>query len=586
MKANQISNFKLFRKIWGNLNKKRKKEIFIAFLLMISAGLGEMFSLAAVIPFLSVLTDPQRILEIDFVNKFLNILNISGTHQIIISVTSLFIISVLISSFIRLLNIYYGYSLAAKIGSDLGYEAYRRTLYQPYKIHIYRNSSSVITSIISNTERTVDVLNFSLQLATSLVVTLGLLATLIIIDWKVASTAGIVFTFSYVLLSKTIKKRLNLNSRIVGEARKKQQLALQEGLGAIRDVILDHSQNFYLNVFRKADIPLWNRQAQSQFLATFPRYSFEALGLVLISILALILFINNGGSKIIPTLGVLALGAQRLLPAMQTIYTGWARIKFQSSMVEDLLDMIEQKIDEKIISQKTFPIKIEDKIRIKDLYFRHEGNQEEILRGINFEIKRGERVGIIGSTGCGKSTLVDILMGLLEPSSGIIEIDGRDLNDLSTPSKLINWKKSIAHVPQNIYLADTSITKNIAFGIPKNKIDFNLVKKVAEDAQLTNFINDTKYGFETRVGERGIQLSGGQKQRIGIARALYKKTKILVLDEATSALDIKTEASVMKSIENLDNEITMIIITHRLSTVEKCDKVVKIEKGKISITYN
>ena len=517
----------------------------------------------------------------------MRIFDITQINKLIVFTTIFFIIAVFISAVIRLLNIYFSYYLAAKIGSDLGFEAYRKTLYQPYKIHIYRNSSSVITSIISNTERTVDVLNFFLQLGTSLVVSLSILITLLVIDWQVALTAGVVFNCSYILLSQTIKKKLSINSQIVGDARKKQQLALQEGLGAIRDVLLDNSQNFYLKIFKTADLPLWNKQAESQFLATFPRFGFEALGLILIALLALILFIQKGsGLSLIPTLGVLALGAQRLLPAMQSIYTGWARIKFQSSMVADLLKMIEQEIDEEMASKKISSINFQKKIEVKNLCFRYKENEKDIFKDISFEINKGERIGIIGPTGSGKSTLIDILMGLLEPSEGEILIDGKKLNNPKDPLTLLSWKEGLSHVPQNIYLADTTITKNIAFSLPIDEINFNLVKKAAKESQLDNFINDTTYGYETIVGERGVQLSGGQRQRIGIARALYKRSKILILDEATSALDLKTEASVMRSIEKLDEDITIIIITHRLSTVANCDKIINLGAKGFSIQEN
>ena len=287
---------------------------------------------------------------------------------------------------------------------------------------------------------------------TSTLVAIGILVSLIILDWQVATSAGLIFFTQYLILSIALKKRLNLNSELISSTKKNQLKVLQEGLGAIRDVLLDNSQHVYVSIFKKYDIPLWRKQAQSQFFAVFPRFAFEALGLIFIALVALLLKIQKvESSYLIPLLGAFALGAQRLLPAMQNIYTAWARIRYQSTMVSDLLSLVEQPYKKINLQTINNPLQFKERIIIKDLKFKYQGqNSKLILENVNLEIKKGDRLGIVGTTGSGKSTLVDIIMGLLPPSSGFIEIDGKKLNKKYS---YLSWQASISHVPKVFSLA-------------------------------------------------------------------------------------------------------------------------------------
>ena len=305
------------------------------------------------------------------------------------------------------------------------------------------------------------------------------------------------------------------------------------------------------------------------------------MGLVIIALWGGFL-VNSGGSgeKLIPLLGALALGAQRLLPALQQIYNGWSTLNANSTAISDVLEMLDQPLPAEISIYEPLPLR--ECIRLKDVTFAYSPSQLPILECLNLEIRCGEFVGLIGSTGSGKSTTVDLLMGLLSPGAGTVLVDGLDVNSPSNVGLLRSWRASIAHVPQSIYLSDCSIAENIAFGVPQHLIDIDRVILAAKGAKIADFIASCPDKYNTFVGERGVSLSGGQRQRIGLARAFYKRAQILVLDEATSALDVETEASVIESINELGKSITVIMIAHRLSTIKYCDRVIKMSKGGIA----
>jgi ATP-binding cassette subfamily B protein len=279
----------------------------------------------------------------------------------------------------------------------------------------------------------------------------------------------------------------------------------------------------------------------------------------------------------LPVLGALALGAQRLLPALQQIFTAWASIAGSYASLADTVSLLEQPLPAELLQPAHLPLGFQEAIRFSRVRFRYTSDGPWVLDGINLIIPKGARVGFVGSTGSGKSTSLDLLMGLLMPTEGELLVDDQPISG----SRLKAWQRSIAHVPQSIYLADSTLAENIAFGVPLDKIDMDRVRQSARQAQIADFIESSSEGYQAYVGERGILLSGGQRQRIGIARALYKQAKVLVFDEATSALDNATEQSVMDAIEGLSSDLTILLIAHRLSTIKRCDTIVQLELGKL-----
>ncbi len=574
------STLRLLRRIWGHLGRRRRLQLAALLLVMLASGLAELVSLGAVLPFLSVLSNPQQLWQQPLIQALALQLGHSQPQQLVLPATAAFALAAVLSALIRLLNLCLNGRLAAAVGSDLSCEAYRRTLFQPYQVHVQRNSSTLITAITNHIGLTVMALNAVLQIVSAVVVSAGLLIGLLLIDWLVAvSTAGL-FGIAYVLVAAASQRQLHQNGGRIAVASNQRVKALQEGLGAIRDVLLDGSQATYLELYRRADRPQRQLESKNVFLSTFPRYALEALGLVAIAVLGGLLVLQRGSSgAVIPLLGALALGAQRLLPTLQQIYGGWANLKSWNASLVAVIELLEQPLPQQ--QPVSSPLTLQQSLRLQSVRFRYAPELPEVLQGLDLEIRRGERVGLIGSTGSGKSTLVDLLMGLLVPSGGRLLVDGLDLHDPAHAERLTGWRAAVAHVPQSIYLADSSIAENIAFGVPRQAIDLARVQQAAEQAQIAGFIESSPEGYASFVGERGIRLSGGQRQRIGIARALYKQASVIVLDEATSALDTNTEEAVMEAVEGLSRHLTMVMIAHRLSTVQRCDRVVRLDHGAV-----
>jgi ATP-binding cassette subfamily B protein len=397
----------------------------------------------------------------------------------------------------------------------------------------------------------------------------------------------------YGITTLALSHKVKGNSQIIAANMSLRVQALQEGLGGIRDVLLDGTQRVYNYKFSWFNYAMRRAQASNAVIGASPRFIIEAAGMVLIVALSYWLSSRQGGlTGAIPVLGALAIGAQKLLPQMQLVYASWSSVNGSRNQLEDVLGFLIKpmasenchsfsRIDHKITEnelQKVFvPNNYKPLIALRDVSFRYKENTPEILHNINLEIHHGSRVGFVGKTGSGKSTLIDLIMALLQPTSGQIEVDGVPLSEHNSRV----WQLRIAHVPQTIYLSDATIAENIAFGVPLNQIDLTRVKTASVKAQLSDFIESQPDQYQTYVGERGVRLSGGQRQRIGLARALYKQADILVLDEATSALDDFTEATVMSAIKALGSELTVLMIAHRVSTLRDCDKIV--ELGSTSV---
>ena len=285
----------------------------------------------------------------------------------------------------------------------------------------------------------------------------------------------------------------------------------------------------------------------------------------------------DGIAKAIPILGALALGAQRLLPVLQQAYGSWSQIVGGQASLQDTIDLLDQQLPDYADQPAASPMPFRHEICLQQLGFRYSPQTPHVLTGLNLTIAKGSRVGFIGTTGSGKSTLLDIVMCLLPPSEGLLLIDGQAATHVNHRA----WQAHIAHVPQSIFLADSTIEENIAFGVPKDQIDPRRVRQAAQQAQIAQSIESWPKQYETFVGERGIRLSGGQRQRIGIARALYKHADVIIFDEATSALDSETEQAVMQAIEGLSDDLTLLIIAHRLTTLKSCTQIVEVAGGRI-----
>jgi len=541
---------------------------------MLIASIAEVISVGSVLPFLGVLTEPDQIYQHQFTQPLVRFLGLSKPEQLILPITILFVVAVLLAGLIRLVLLYVMTRFSYATGADLSIDIYRRTLYQDYSVHVARNSSEVINGIITKTSTVISsILTPVLTIISSSILLIGIMFALFAIDLNVALSASVGFGLLYWVVIRFTRRQLEENGQIIANESTQMIKSLQEGLGGIRDVLIDGSQQFYCDLYRNADLPLRYASGNNVFISSSPRYVIEAIGMSLIAGLAYVMVNQPSGMvAAIPTLGALALGAQRLLPALQQLYASYSRIKGAKSSFADVLDLLDQSLPGGVDQLDIVPMKFERDIQLNNLFFRYSNESSWILKNINLRLNKGERVGFIGGTGSGKSTLLDVVMGLLYPTKGTITID----DEVLTGENNRAWQSHVSHVPQNIYLSDSTIEENIAFGVPKESINRERVEDAAKQAQISGLIEGWKEGYQTYVGEQGVRLSGGQRQRIGIARALYKQANVLIFDEATSALDSETEQAVMNAIEGLGRDLTIFIIAHRLSTLKVCDQIVEI----------
>jgi ABC-type multidrug transport system fused ATPase/permease subunit len=570
----------LLKRLWVHLSRRRQRQFAVLLGLMLVSAFTEVVSLGAVLPFLAVLTAPDRVFAYAMVSEIANSWGIRSGQDLVFPLAVAFACAALAAGSLRMLVLWAGMRLGLASGSDLSIELYRRTLYQPYQVHLARNSSEVIAGITQKVNGVAfGVLQPVLVLASSMVLLVAVLAMLVAIDPVAAFGAAGGFGVSYAAIALVTRRRLQRNSERVAREQTQMVKALQEGLGGIRDVLLDGAQPLYCEIYRTADHPLRRAQGNSQFINASPRYAMEALGIVLISALAYALAQRPGGiATALPVLGALALGAQRLLPALQQSYGAWVTIVSCQASLAETLTLLDQPLPADATQPAPAPLAFHRDIHFDDVRFRYSEDGPWVLKGITLNIPKGSRVGFVGATGSGKSTALDILMGLLPPTAGALRVDGQAVTGLH----LRAWQRTIAHVPQSIYLADTTLAENIAFGVKKADIDMSCVRRAARQAQIAEFIESRPEGYEALIGERGVRLSGGQRQRIGIARALYKQASVLVFDEATSALDNATEQSVMEAIDGLARDLTVLLIAHRLTTVRHCDIIVELKDGLVA----
>jgi len=562
------------RDLFRQLSSRRRRALLALLPLMLAGALAELFALGALLPFLAAIADPTGSPALAAVRPALDLLGAKTPQQELYLLTAVFAFAVLASAALRLVLLRATAGFVYGVAYELSVKLYADTLAQPYVYHIQSNSSEIIASI-GKAEMVIN--GFLMPLmnaAVAAVIACFIVAGLIAIDPVVALASGVGFTAVYLLASFAIRSRLRLNSRIIASAQGSRVRAMQEGLGGIRDVLIDRSQAVFVETYERAEASFRHAQARTAFLATAPRFVVEGVGMVLIALVAVAVAGRPGSlAGAIPVLGALALGAQRLLPLVQQIYNGWALATSNRQNLLDVVALFRRPAPKEAAAGEALPF--EETIRFDRVAYTYARGRLPALHDITLEIPKGARVGIAGKTGSGKSTLMDLVIGLLEPTEGEILIDGVKLSAANRAA----WQRNIAHVPQAIFLADASVAENIAFGVKREKIDRERVKRAAEQAELAGVIAALPNGYDTRVGERGIQLSGGQRQRVGIARALYKQASVLVFDEATSALDTETETAVMDAIGRLDRTLTILIIAHRVTTLEGCDMIVRLEAG-------
>ena len=580
MTSKDHSTIYLTKKLFLLMEHRRRYQFLILLTLMILTSMFEVISIGAVIPFLGVLIEPSSIFELPAAQSFIQFLGVDQPTQIILPISALFASAVLMAGAMRVILLWASVKFSFILGVDLSVGIFTQVINQPYIAHTKQNSSDIISAISIKIAQVINGVVLSvLNMISSFIIVSAIITILIIINPGASLIAILFFSALYLFFYLYVKQKLKVNSLNITRASNSLMKILQEALGGIRDIIINGNQQFYRSIFWRADLVFRKSLGNNLFITNSPRYFMETFGVLLIVLLAYIL--STQGEKSfsdgIPVLGALALGAQRLLPVMQILYNSWGNIKGTHFVLEEVLGFLNLN-DSKTMNVINDDCTFEKNIRLKDVSFGYDEESSPAINKINIDIKKGDRIGIIGKTGSGKSTLIDIMMGLLDPTHGTLEVDKNVITSINRRA----WQSRIAHVPQNIYLSDSTLEENIAFGIPVEEIDSSLVRRAAISANIDSVVNEWPLKYKTILGERGIRLSGGQRQRIGIARALYKQADVLFLDEATSSVDTKTESSIMKAIEELGNDVTLIIIAHRITTLKNCSRILELtNEGKI-----
>ena len=568
----------LLTRFWPHLSRYHQKQFVLLIFLMIIAALAEMFSIASVVPFLGVIAAPEKVFNLEVFQGLISYLELTSPNQIILPITILFACAAIFAGLMRGFLLWSTIKFSFSSGSDLSVKMYERTIYQKYSVHLKRNSSEVISGVTAKTNILIDIIGQFLVLLTSIFIVTSILIILLYFNPLIALSVFSFFGFFYFSVFKFTHKKLLKNSNLISSKLTSIIKNLNEGLGGIRDILLTGTQSYYVELYKKSDFGLRKAQGANQFAGLSPRYLMEAIGMVVLAVIAYFMTLQETGIlEAIPFLGALGLGAQKILPLMQQSWAAISTIRGNHGSLEDTINLLEQstaiKDNRKIIT----PLSVNNEIVLKNISFRYSSKAPFVINNFSLSIKKGSRIGFIGKTGSGKSTIMDIVMGLLDPTKGLFLVDGK----IVSKKNIRNWQKNVAHVPQVIFLSDASIAENIAFGMPHEEINYNRVKIVAKMAQIDRFIETFPKKYKAVIGERGIRLSGGQKQRIGIARALYNNAQVIIFDEATSSLDTETERVVMESIDSLSKDLTILIIAHRITTLKNCDLIISLENGKI-----
>lgn len=576
-------------KLFSILTTAQKKECFFIIFTMIIGAILEAVGIGTILPLISVIENENIFSKYPQIKYITNSIGIITHTQFIIAV------SILLIFVFVLKNLYLAWQLKLQINFSLKNQVYfskmlmREYLFKPYLFHLNHNTATILRNV--NASGTIIFSNMyvsAFQLLTEIVTGFVIWSMLLLIDPFTATiAAGFMVLILYSII-KTFRKKISEQGKKQNQYSAAYLKWVNQGLGAIKETKVLRKESYFLQAFSKTYEEYGDSNKRFLFLNQVPRMIIESTvvcGLLLLIIVKIIL--GTPANEIVPLLGVLALAAFRLMPSANRIVNLSNNIRFNMPFFNELYDEFVKIKNSSLLTNEAFidkekisKIPFNKQIKIDDLCFGYL-NSKNVLTDISFEIPKGKFIGIIGPSGAGKTTFVDILLGLLEPTAGKITVDGIDIF-----SNIRGWQANLAYVPQSIYLIDGTIKENIALGFAENEIDDELINKVLHMAELYDFVYSQPENINTNVGERGVKLSGGQRQRIGIARALYQKPEVLILDEATSALDNETEKSITDTILKLKGKITIIAIAHRTSTLEQCDFKVKFENGFAEIISN
>ena len=574
---------RVIKELFSLLSEKQRKHFYLLQFLVILMAFTELLGIASIAPFMALVGDMSLLQQEGFYSKLYQLSGISNPIDFLFLAGCLVLLMLTISTIVSMLTTWRLAVYAASVGTELADRLYSYYMQQSWLFHASGSSAQLTKQVSTEANRiSGGIIQPLMSLNAKLVLALFISISIFIYNPIIALAGISAFVLSYMLMYKLVRKSLILNGRRLSEVSTQRFRLMNEGFGGIKDVLLLDRKYDFIDRFTEEGGLQARAQGTNNTISLVPRFFVEllAFGAMISLVLVLIKSYDGNLGQVLPVLAIYALACFKLLPALQQIYSSITQIKGNSAAFEAVKEDLQQskitqnKLNEKTVSPK---LKFEQQIKLDNITFAYPNKENYALNNVSISIPINHVIGIVGSSGSGKSTLIDIILGLLPPQSGHIYID----DTLITEDNIRGWQNNLGFVPQSIFLSEGSIAENIAFGISANEIDYNQVLKAIELAHLTELVEELPKGLHTKVGERGVQLSGGQRQRIGIARALYNQADVLIFDEATSALDGITEKIIMDAIHDFSGQKTIIMIAHRLKTVEKCDIIYLMEKGNI-----
>ena len=577
--------FSKIKELFFLLDLEQRKRLYRLQVLVVLMSIAEVVSVLSIGPFMALVGDINQLQGQGFLAEWYRELEFNSTTDFLLLIASCVLGILVIATFISIFTVWRLSMYAAEIGADLSSRLYRYYMRQAWLFHASGNSNQLTNKIAQECERvTSGIFTPLMQMNAKLFMALLMCIAIFLYTPWIAVLGAVTFYITYYFLYKTVRQRLSDNGETITTEQASRFKLMGEGFGGIKDILLLGRQSTFNHRFTEASKNFANAKGKTQVYGQVPRYAVEliAFGSVITLMMYLLITHNGNLGSILPVLSIFVLAGFKLLPAFQQIYFSLSQIRGNLSGFEsirsDLFSSLEGSEDhlskEDTVDSK---LSIKNSIKLHNVSFQYPETSKPALFNLNIEIPVNKVIGLVGSSGSGKSTAIDILLGLISPKEGSVIIDEKRL----TEHNIRAWQNSLGFVSQTIFLADSSIKENIAFGLPIEDIDDKRIEKAIQLAHLEQFISELPQGFETRVGERGVQLSGGQRQRVGIARALYNDADILVLDEATSALDGITEELIMDAIHDFSGKKTIIMIAHRITTVEQCDHIYLMDKGAV-----
>ena len=575
----------MYRKLFSLLDRRERKQFYIVCAMILVMGLFDMAGVAVILPFLRVVTDPSIIESSTRLSGIYDWLAPSSMQNFLIFLGAIVLVVLLISLLVKVATMYAVARFSQMRKYHLSSRLLEGYLRQPYVWFLERHSSQLTKTVMQEVDRVVgSAMVPAMRIIAQMTTVSFMLLLLLLIEPKVAISVGLVLAGLYMVIFGTVRKTLSRVGETLVEVNSQRFRVISEVIGGVKEVKLAGIERDYMKRFRKPTLTHAKTLMIEQLAVEMPRYLLEALlfGGMVILVLALLIANNGNISEIIPVLGLFAVAGLRMLPAVQLVYHSLSAMRVGRAVLDVIhrdLHLLGRTGSDLPEEGGRVPLKLTDKLVLDDVKYAYPNMERAAIDGMNMTIAANTTVGIVGGTGAGKTTTVDVMLGLLRPDSGQMTADGVAI----TAENIRAWQDNVGYVPQQIFLTDDTVAAHIAFGVPEAKRDQAKVERAAKIASLHDFVmSELPDGYSTWVGERGVRLSGGQRQRIGIARALYHDPDILILDEATSALDNITERAVMDAVSNLGHAKTIIMIAHRLTTVQQCDTIFLLENGRVS----